>query len=422
MFLDFSKINVKAGKGGNGVISFRREKYVEKGGPDGGDGGKGGDVILVSSNSKTTLVDFRYQKHFKAENGVNGKGKNMHGRCGKDLIIEVPIGTVVRRGDNKEIIADLDEIDKKVIVAKGGIGGKGNARFKSSINNAPQIAEQGVEGDKLWIELELKLLSDVAIIGMPNAGKSTLISVVSNAKPKIADYPFTTLNPNLGVVRVDESSSLVMSDIPGLIEGASENAGLGHRFLRHIERSKVLLHLVDPISQDPTNDYEIIRKELEKYSPILAEKEEVVVVSKSETLNEEQKDKIKAEFQSIDIEIKFISSVSREGIDDIIRTLYEKKEKVDSQMPEKKEEDIEVFSITESEDKIISIEKEDGIYYVNGKHIERLVQKTPLGNELSLERLQMQLEKAGVFKALKEKGINEGDEVDIAGFRFDYFE
>jgi len=422
MFLDYSKINVKAGKGGNGVISFRREKYVAKGGPDGGDGGKGGDVVLISSSSKTTLVDFRYKKHYKAENGVNGKGKNMHGKCGKDLVIEVPVGTIVRRGDTKEVIADLDEKDKKLIVARGGQGGRGNARFKTSMNNAPQIAERGVKGDQLWLELELKLLSDVAIIGMPNVGKSTFISVVSNAKPKIADYPFTTLNPNLGVVAVDESTSLVMSDIPGLIEGASENAGLGHRFLRHIERSKVLLHLVDPISEDTVNDYNIIREELRKYSSLLAEKEEIIAVSKSETVDEEKKEELKKQFTGIGKDIFFISSVAGEGIKPLLSKLYEKVQQINESVLEKPEADVKVFSLEGSEDRIISIVKDQGIYFVKGRYIERLVQKTPLGNELSLERLQTKLEKAGVFKALKEKGINEGDEVDIGGFRFDYFE
>jgi GTP-binding protein len=282
-FVDYVKIYVKAGDGGRGCVSFRREKYVPKGGPDGGDGGKGGDVIIRASSELHTLLDHRYQKTYKAKRGEHGKGSNMKGKDGEDLIIQVPIGTVVKDADSEEILADLDEDGKDLIVARGGKGGLGNAHFATPINQTPRYAQPGQKGEEKWIILELKLLADVGLIGLPNAGKSTLISIISSARPKIADYPFTTLTPVLGVVKYKDYQSFVVADIPGLIEGAHKGAGLGHQFLRHVERTSILLHLVDVsdyLQSDPVGDFEKIQKELELYNPELINKPFAVVGTK----------------------------------------------------------------------------------------------------------------------------------------------
>jgi len=274
-FVDYVKIYVKAGDGGRGCVSFRREKYVPRGGPDGGDGGKGGDVIIKASSDLHTLLDYRYKKIYKAERGEHGKGSNMTGRDGEDLIIKVPVGTVIKNMETNKIIADLDEEGKSIVIAKGGRGGLGNTHFATSTNQAPRYAQPGQKGEELWIILELKLLADVGLIGLPNAGKSTLISVISSAKPKIADYPFTTLTPVLGVVKYGDHQSFVVADIPGLIEGAHRGTGLGHQFLRHVERTSMLLHLVDVsdfIDSDPVENFEKIQKELELYNPSLIKK------------------------------------------------------------------------------------------------------------------------------------------------------
>ncbi len=282
-FVDYVKIYVKAGDGGRGCVSFRREKYVPRGGPDGGDGGKGGDVIIRASSELHTLIDHKYQKTYKAQRGQHGKGSNMKGKDGEDLVIKVPVGTVIKDADTEEIIADLDEEGKQVVVAKGGKGGLGNAHFATPTNQAPRYAQPGQKGEERWIILELKLLADVGLIGLPNAGKSTLISVISSARPKIADYPFTTLAPVLGVVKYGEYKSFVIADIPGLIEGAHKGAGLGHQFLRHVERTYMLLHLVDVsdfLESDPVEDFEKIQRELELYNQSLTQKPFAVVGTK----------------------------------------------------------------------------------------------------------------------------------------------
>ncbi|WP_457621435.1 GTPase ObgE [Persephonella sp.] len=331
-FVDKAKIHVKAGDGGNGCVAFRREKYVRMGGPSGGNGGKGGDVIIMADKSLKTLMDFRYKKHFKAENGQHGSGSNKHGRNGKDLIIKVPVGTVVKDAETGEIIADLIYDGQKVVVAKGGKGGRGNAAFKTSTNQAPDYAEEGQPGEEKWIELELKLLADIGIIGFPNAGKSTLISVLSKAKPKIADYPFTTLTPVLGVLQLDYGKSVVIADIPGLIEGASKGAGLGHEFLRHIERTKALIHLIDISDQrerDPIEAFEIINKELEKYSPELVKKPQIVVGNKIDMLSDRSLiEKLKKEFSKRGYPFVAVSLVTKEGLDQLIKLIAEVYEKI----------------------------------------------------------------------------------------------
>ena len=324
-FVDYVKIYVKAGDGGRGCVSFRREKYVPKGGPDGGDGGKGGDVIIRASSELHTLLDHRYQKTYKAKRGEHGKGSNMKGKDGEDLIIQVPIGTVVKDADSEEILADLDEDGKDLIVARGGKGGLGNAHFATPINQTPRYAQPGQKGEEKWIILELKLLADVGLIGLPNAGKSTLISIISSARPKIADYPFTTLTPVLGVVKYKDYQSFVVADIPGLIEGAHKGAGLGHQFLRHVERTSILLHLVDVsdyLQSDPVGDFEKIQKELELYNPELINKTFAVVGTKIDIAYEGKRLKrLKDYCKGKGIDFFPISALKKEGIDKILEYL-----------------------------------------------------------------------------------------------------
>jgi GTP-binding protein len=324
-FVDYVKIYVKAGDGGRGCVSFRREKYVPKGGPDGGDGGKGGDVIIRASSELHTLLDHRYQKTYKAKRGEHGKGSNMKGKDGEDLIIQVPIGTVVKDADSEEILADLDEDGKDLIVARGGKGGLGNAHFATPINQTPRYAQPGQKGEEKWIILELKLLADVGLIGLPNAGKSTLISIISSARPKIADYPFTTLTPVLGVVKYKDYQSFVVADIPGLIEGAHKGAGLGHQFLRHVERTSILLHLVDVsdyLQSDPVGDFEKIQKELELYNPELINKPFAVVGTKIDIAYEGKRLKrLKDYCKGKGIDFFPISALKKEGIDKILEYL-----------------------------------------------------------------------------------------------------
>lgn len=325
-FIDEAHIYVKAGNGGNGAISFRREKYIPKGGPDGGDGGNGGNIVMRCVANLNTLLDFRYKKEFIAEDGENGHGANSHGKKGQDLIINVPIGTEVFFDDEEEASIDFTEIGQEVVIAKGGNGGFGNAYFKSSVNQAPRKANPGQEGEEFDLFLKLKILSDVGLIGLPNAGKSTFLSVVSKAKPKIADYPFTTLEPQLGVVAID-NYSFVIADLPGLIEGASEGKGLGDRFLKHSERCSVLLHLIDSTSEDVANTYEIIRKELKQYSQKLFEKQEIIALTKCDSLTEEDLENKKQELQKVigkNNKIYTISSIARIGLTEVLRELKNK--------------------------------------------------------------------------------------------------
>jgi GTP-binding protein len=334
-FIDEAIIHVKAGDGGNGCVSFRREKYVPKGGPDGGDGGKGGDVYLVATSSKHTLLDFHYRRIFRAERGQHGRGKNQHGRSGKDLLIPVPVGTVVKDALTGEVLADLAEDGQKWLAARGGRGGRGNARFATPTNQAPRFAEDGEKGEERDLKLELKLLADVGIVGFPNAGKSTLISVISDAKPKIADYPFTTLVPQLGVVGVGTDRSFVVADIPGLIEGAHQGAGLGIQFLKHIERTRVLIHLIDITSielDDPFRPYQIIREELKNFNPDLVEKPEVVALNKIDLIQDQNHvKKLVALYQKqLGVPTFAISALTRKGVSALIhkvsQLLYDQKE------------------------------------------------------------------------------------------------
>ncbi|MGC8869036.1 MAG: GTPase ObgE [Sulfurihydrogenibium sp.] len=329
MFIDKAKIYVKAGDGGNGCVAFHREKFVPMGGPSGGDGGKGGDVIIVADSHLQTLMDFKYKRHYKAERGQHGQGGNKKGKDGEDLIIKVPVGTVIKDAETGEILADLVEEGQSFVVAKGGRGGRGNAAFKSATNQTPLTAEPGEKGEERWIELELKLLADVGIIGFPNAGKSTLISILSKARPKIADYPFTTLTPVLGVLQLDVNDFLVLADIPGLIEGASEGLGLGHEFLRHIERTKFLIHLIDVSDfreRDPIEAFNIINKELENYSPELIKKPQIVVANKIDALSDKTLiNKLENYFSDKGFPFVAVSLITKEGVDKLVNLLREKK-------------------------------------------------------------------------------------------------
>lgn len=323
-FVDIAQIKVKSGDGGNGVVSFRREKYVPKGGPDGGNGGNGGNVIIEVNTNLNTLLDFRYKRNYVAKKGANGSGTRRTGAFGNDRIIYVPQGTIIKNAVDNEIICDLAKPDDKFIIAKGGRGGRGNAEFASSTNQTPRYAELGSEGEELDIILELKLLADVGIVGFPNVGKSTLISVISSAKPKIADYPFTTLIPNLGMVYLADKQSFTVADIPGIIEGASEGKGLGIQFLRHIERTKVLLFLLDAVSKNPQSDYQILKKELLKYNPKMKQKKRIICFSRIDMIdNERLKQLEKMKFRDKDVPVLFISSVTNVNLDKLKWTIWD---------------------------------------------------------------------------------------------------
>jgi len=417
MFFDEAKIYVKAGDGGNGCVSFRREKYVPLGGPNGGDGGRGGDVYLVANPHLNTLVAFKHRVHFKAQRGGHGKGKGQKGRQGDDLFVEVPLGTVVRDADTGEFIADLTEEGQKALVAKGGQGGRGNAAFATPTNQAPRIAERGAPGQEHWLYLELKLIADVGIAGVPNAGKSTLLSVVSAARPKIADYPFTTLEPSLGVVALDDYASLVMADIPGLIEGAHAGAGLGHEFLRHIERTRMIIHLLDGASSDPLSDYEKINQELALFDPELARKPQLVVLNKMDL------PQAQAAWPSVEEAMKArgqkavsISAVTGEGIRDMLRTVAEMLESLPKEEPVTTE--IKVFRPAEEE--ALTITWEDDAWRVRGADIERVAAMTNWDLDEAVQRFQRIAEAMGLKAALREAGVQLGDTVRIGQIELEW--
>lgn len=322
-FIDIASIDVKSGDGGPGHVSFRREKFVAKGGPDGGNGGKGGDLIILGDSQLSTLLDFKYAKKYEAENGVAGGKNNCTGRDGKDKIVKVPVGTLVKDSETGNLIADITEDGQKEVIAKGGIGGKGNAEFKNSVNQAPRYAQPGIPGVELSVTLELKLLADVGLVGFPNVGKSTLISVISAAKPKIADYHFTTLVPNLGVVKIAESKSFVVADIPGLIEGASEGKGLGHQFLRHVERTKLLVYILEAFSEDVVEDYETLKTELYKYNPEMKEKQKLICINKVDSIDEEKKLELSNLVFEDNISPILLSAVSQFNTEELKNRIWE---------------------------------------------------------------------------------------------------
>lgn len=422
MFIDRAKIFVKGGDGGNGVVAFRREKYVPRGGPSGGDGGKGGDVVLKVDPDLSTLMDFKYKVHYKAERGEHGQGSNKIGRSAEDLIIRVPPGTVVKDPETGEVLADLVEKDQTFVAARGGRGGRGNARFASSIHRAPDFAEKGEPGEERWILLELKLIADVGLIGFPNAGKSTLLSRMTAARPKIADYPFTTLSPNLGVVDfgVGESNSFVVADIPGLIEGAHEGAGLGHEFLRHVERTRLLIHVIDAagLESEPVESFHIINRELSEYSKKLAEKPQIVAANKMDLPEaRENFERIKEELEKEGFEVLPISGATGQGVRELMHKIGQKLE----QIPKTVETE-EVKEYTFQKEEPFKISKGGRVFQVSGDLVERLVAMTDMQNESAVKRLQRTFKKIGLDDALKKEGIKPGDTVKIKDVEFYYIE
>lgn len=427
MFVDRVKVYVKGGDGGNGMVAFRREKYVPKGGPAGGDGGKGADVIFEVDEGLRTLMDFRYQRHFKAPKGENGKSKNQHGKNAKDLIVKVPPGTVVKDEDTGEIIADLVHHGDRAVIARGGRGGRGNTRFATPKNPAPELSERGEPGEERNIIMELKLLADVGLVGFPSVGKSTLLSVVSSAKPKIAEYHFTTLVPNLGVVETEDGRSFVMADLPGLIEGAHQGAGLGIQFLRHIERTRVIIHVIDMAAmegRDPYQDFVTINKELEQYNLRLTERPMVIAANKMDMPDaDENLEKFKDQLEE-DIPIFPISAATGEGIRellfkvaDLLETAPEfpiiTEEVEETRVVYKHEKDQKDFYITRDP---------DGAFVVQGEKVEKLFKMTDFTRDESVRRFSRQLRGMGVDEALRERGAKDGDTVRILDFEFEFIE
>ena len=429
MFVDEVIIDVKAGDGGNGSVSFRREKYVPRGGPNGGDGGTGGDVLLEADSNLSTLLDFRFQRHYEALRGIHGTSRDMHGKNAGDITLKVPIGTTATEVATGRVLGDLTTHGQQIIIAKGGQGGRGNAHFSSSVQQAPKFAENGEPGDEKEIKLELKLLADVGLIGYPNVGKSTLIAALSAAKPKIADYPFTTLVPNLGVVRVDEERTFVIADIPGLIEGASEGVGLGHQFLRHVERTRLLCHLIDVSGsegRDPMDDYAIINRELAAYSDKLAVLPQVVVLNKSDIADPEEVELLRAEFADEDKPVFVISAATRIGLEPLVYYLAERL----ADMPLPPAFDDGIVRITADTMRSRRTDRRweatydaaNQIYVVSGRGIERLIAMTQLQNEDAVSRLQRTLEKTGIINKLRTLGAKQGDTVRIGKAEFDFFD
>lgn len=421
MFFDKAKIYVKGGDGGNGCVAMRREKYIPEGGPWGGDGGRGGDVIFQADEGLRTLVDFRYKRHCRADRGRHGEGKNRHGASGDSLVLRLPVGTVVKDAANGEIIADLLQNGQQVVVAKGGRGGRGNARFATPHNKAPRMAELGEPGEERQLLLELKLIADVGLVGFPNAGKSTIISRVSAAQPKIADYPFTTLTPVLGMVRVQDERSFVMADIPGLIEGAHTGAGLGHEFLRHVERTRLLVHVLDAAGsegRDPVDDFRITNRELLLYNPVLGQKPQIICANKMDLPDAAPNlSRIRSAFGEA-YEIFPVSAATGEDLDALIYRISEILEGLPLDLP--------VVEATEHvvhrpEPRFV-ITRWEGIFLVEGKEIERHVAMTDLEQDEAVERLQWIIQRIGIEDALKEAGIKEGDTVKIGELEFEYVE
>lgn len=420
MFIDEARVYVKGGDGGNGIVAFRREKYVPQGGPAGGDGGRGGNVIFQADEGLRTLMDFRYNRHFKAERGQHGQGKNMHGAWGQDLVVRVPAGTVIKDEESGEIIADLTGHGQEALVAKGGRGGRGNSRFSSSVNRAPTVSENGEPGVERWLTLELKLLADVGLVGFPNAGKSTLISRISAARPKIADYPFTTLTPNLGVVETRDHESFVVADIPGLIEGAHQGAGLGHAFLRHIERTRVLLFILDAAEtegRDVLQDYETLQRELASHNPKLMERPFLVAANKMD-LPQAGANRGRLE-EAFGERLMFISAVTGQGVGELIERL----QRLLQQAPPPEAEEVEEAVVTRFVDEApFMIDVVDGVYVVTGNRIEKLLTMTNFSTDEGLQRFQRTINRMGLEDALKAQGIKAGDTVRIKDMEFDYSE
>lgn len=423
MFVDQAKIKIKAGDGGDGAVSFHREKYVAAGGPDGGDGGRGGDVIFQVDDNFSTLIDFRYKRKYVADRGENGSSRNCTGKSAQPLIIKVPRGTVIRDAKSGRIMADMSTDEPKVL-ARGGQGGKGNVHFATSTRQIPKFAKPGYPGEEFEVTLELKLLADVGLVGYPNVGKSTLISVVSAAKPKIANYHFTTLTPVLGVVRVEEEKSFVMADIPGLIEGAGDGVGLGHEFLRHVERCRLIVHVVDVSGiegRDPCEDFDVINAELAKFNEELAERPQIVAANKSDMASEEQIEKFRKYIEDKNIPFFCISAATTQGTFELIKKVSE----VLDTLPPIKEFEAEPIPQEELDemlgvDKKFEVTVEDGIYFVDAPWIQPIMRTVDPDDYSSLQYFQRVLINSGIIAKLEEMGIQEGDTVSLEGFEFDF--
>jgi len=413
MFIDEAKIYAKAGRGGDGCVSFRREKYVPKGGPEGGDGGDGGSVLLRADARLATLVDLKYRPHQRAQRGAHGRGKGCHGRTGHDLVVRVPVGTVVRAAEGRAVVADLNTDGVEAIVAQGGRGGRGNARFSSSSNKAPKFAERGEPGEERTLLLELKLLADIGLVGLPNAGKSTLLAAISAARPKVAEYPFTTLAPNLGVVRIEEDVSFVAADIPGLIEGASAGAGLGHDFLRHIERTRGLIVVVDISAADPVNDYETMLKELVLYSESLARKPRVIAANKIDLMDSDEK--LERLRRACTEPVYPISALRRIDLRELAMAAYRLRESVVDEEQEP-QDPIKEYMFEPP----FTVEEQDNNFVVKGRTIERLATMTDFSNKEAADYFQSRLRKMGILSALRRAGAKAGNRVRIAAVELEY--
>ena len=427
MFADSAKIFIKSGKGGDGHVSFRRELYVPNGGPDGGDGGRGGDIIFIVDEGLNTLTDFRHIRKYVAQSGEEGGKRNQHGKDGQDLIIKVPLGTIIKDDESGKVIADMSDADKKVIVLKGGRGGNGNQHYATATMQVPKYAQPGQKSMELYVRLELKVIADVGLVGYPNVGKSTLLSRVTNARPKIANYHFTTLNPNLGVVDLDGNKGFVIADIPGLIEGASEGIGLGHEFLKHIERTKVLIHMVDAAStegRDPIDDINKINAELKAYNPDLMNRPQVIAANKIDAIydgDESIVDKLKAEFEPKGIKVFGISAVSGKGLKELLYAVNDMLEQMDS-TPVVFEQEYFPGQFSDNPDDPYTVEKvEDGLYSIEGPRIEKMLGYTNLEAEKGFIFFQKFMKDNGILEELENLGIQEGDTVKIYGHEFEYY-
>lgn len=424
MFVDRVKIHVKGGNGGNGAVSFYRAKYITHGGPDGGDGGKGGDVVFIGNDSMNTLMDFRYKRSFKAQNGEDGGKLNCFGKSGESVEIRVPVGTVIREAVSNKIMADITKAGERKILIKGGKGGKGNQHFATPTRQAPRYAERGQTAKEYDVILELKLIADVGLIGLPNVGKSTILSMVTNANPKIANYHFTTLAPNLGVVRYQNGEDFVVADIPGLVEGASEGVGLGHEFLRHVERTKVFIHVVDAAALeggDPIEDIEKINNELKEYNPELLKRPQVIAANKTDIPEaEENVKRLKEKYEKEGFSVFPISAATNKGLD----ALIDKVAQLLKEYPDDIvfEEDYEEYAEIEVDKEPFTIEIFDGNYYVvSGTGVEKMIGYTNIDTEKGFAFFQKYLREKGIIEALEEKGIQEGDTVKIYDLEFDYY-
>ena len=420
-FVDKARIVIKAGDGGDGCASFHREKFVTRGGPDGGDGGRGGNIVFKVDDNLSTLADFRYKRKYTAPNGEDGSGGRKNGRRGEDLIIKVPRGTIIREAESGAVMADMSD-GKPFIAAKGGNGGWGNPHFATPTRQVPRFAKNGIPGEEWEVSLELKLLADVGLLGFPNVGKSTLVSVVSQAKPVIANYHFTTLTPVLGVVSLGEGSSFVMADIPGLIEGAGDGVGLGHEFLRHVDRCRLLVHILDAAGsegRDPIEDFEIINRELEKFDPELAKRPQIVVANKVDLADDEQLERLRSYFTDKGYEYHTMCAPICEGTSELVSAIWNRL----STLPPIKRyetESIPLEMFEKQNDKGFTIRVEDGVYFVEAPWLLKILQRTDLDDYESLQYFQRVLTSSGIIDALRERGINEGDTVSIYELEFDF--